>query len=32
VGIFLAVNRVDFQMFFGLTEAANKLIASLTTR
>jgi D-alanyl-D-alanine-carboxypeptidase/D-alanyl-D-alanine-endopeptidase len=32
VGVFVAVNRVDFPMFFGLTDAANKLIASLTTR
>lgn len=32
VGVFVAVSRVDFQMFFGLTEAANKLIASLITR
>jgi D-alanyl-D-alanine-carboxypeptidase/D-alanyl-D-alanine-endopeptidase len=32
VGVFLAVNRVDFQMFFGLADAANKLIASLVTR
>ncbi len=32
VGVFLAVNRVDFPMFFGLTGAANRLIASLVTR
>ncbi len=32
VGVFVAVNRVDFPMFFALTEAANKLIASLVTR
>ncbi len=32
VGVFLAVNRVDFAMFSGLTEAANALIASLVTR
>ncbi len=32
VGVFLAVNRVDFPMFFGLTDTANKLIASLVTR
>jgi D-alanyl-D-alanine-carboxypeptidase/D-alanyl-D-alanine-endopeptidase len=32
VGVFVAVNRVDFPMFFGLTEAAHKLIASLVTR
>jgi D-alanyl-D-alanine-carboxypeptidase/D-alanyl-D-alanine-endopeptidase len=32
VGVFVAVNRVDFQMFFALTAAANKLIATLVTR
>ena len=32
VGVFVAVNRVDFPMFFGLTEAVHKLIASLATR
>jgi D-alanyl-D-alanine-carboxypeptidase/D-alanyl-D-alanine-endopeptidase len=32
VGVFVAVNRVDFPMFFGLTDTANKLIASLVTR
>lgn len=32
VGLFVAVNRADFAMFFGLTGAANKLIASLVTR
>ncbi len=32
VGVFVAVNRVDFPMFFGLTEAAHKLVASLVTR
>ncbi len=32
VGVFVAVNRVDFPMFFALTDAANKLIASLVTR
>ena len=32
VGLFVAVNRVDFAMFFGLTEAANELIANLVTR
>jgi D-alanyl-D-alanine-carboxypeptidase/D-alanyl-D-alanine-endopeptidase len=31
-GVFLAVNRVDFPMFFALAGAANKLIASLVTR
>jgi hypothetical protein len=30
--VFLAINRVDFPMFFALTGAANKLIASLVTR
>ena len=32
VGLFVAVNRVDFAMFFGLTNAANMLIANLVTR
>jgi D-alanyl-D-alanine-carboxypeptidase/D-alanyl-D-alanine-endopeptidase len=32
VGVFVAVNRVDFPMFFGLTDAVNKLIANLVTR
>ena len=32
VGVFVAVNRVDFPMFFGMTEAAHKLIATLATR
>jgi D-alanyl-D-alanine-carboxypeptidase/D-alanyl-D-alanine-endopeptidase len=32
VGVFVAVNRVDFPMFFGLTDALHKLIASLVTR
>ncbi len=32
VGAFVAVNRVDFPMFFGLMEALHKLIASLATR
>jgi D-alanyl-D-alanine-carboxypeptidase/D-alanyl-D-alanine-endopeptidase len=31
-GVFLAVTRVDFPMFFALTGAVNKLIASLATR
>lgn len=31
-GVFVAVNRVNFAMFFGLTEAANGLIATLATR
>ena len=32
VGIFDGVNRVDFTMFFGLTMAANELLASLAPR
>lgn len=32
VGLFVAVSRVDFAMFFALTEAANALIANLVTR
>jgi D-alanyl-D-alanine-carboxypeptidase/D-alanyl-D-alanine-endopeptidase len=32
VGVFVAVNRVDFQMFFGMTGAVNQLIANLVTR
>jgi serine-type D-Ala-D-Ala carboxypeptidase/endopeptidase len=32
VGIFVGVNRVDFTMFFGLTMAANELLASLASR
>ena len=32
VGVFLAVNRVDFPMFLGLAGAANNLLASLATR
>jgi serine-type D-Ala-D-Ala carboxypeptidase/endopeptidase len=32
VGVFVAVNRVDFAMFYSLTEAANALIATLVTR
>ncbi|AWN42921.1 D-alanyl-D-alanine-carboxypeptidase/endopeptidase AmpH [Methylobacterium durans] len=32
VGVFVVVNRADFAMFSGLTDAANKLIASLVTR
>ena len=32
VGVFVAVNRVDFPMFFALTDAGYKLIASLVTR
>jgi D-alanyl-D-alanine-carboxypeptidase/D-alanyl-D-alanine-endopeptidase len=29
VGVFVAVNRIDFGMFAGLTEGANELVASL---
>lgn len=32
VGVFFAVNRVDFGMFFALTTAANELLSNLTTR
>ena len=32
VGVFVAVNRVDFSMFSGLTDGANKLIGNLVTR
>ena len=32
VGLFIAVNRVDFTMFAGLTKAANELLASLAPR
>lgn len=32
VGVFVAANRVDFQMFFGVADAAKKLIASLVPR
>ena len=32
VGLFVAVNRVDFTMFNGLTAAANELLASLAPR
>ncbi|WP_036260167.1 D-alanyl-D-alanine-carboxypeptidase/endopeptidase AmpH [Methylocapsa aurea] len=32
VGLFVAVNRVDFAMFSRLTDAANALIATLVTR
>jgi len=31
-GIFVVVNRVDFAMFYGLTAAANSMLASLVTR
>ena len=32
VGLFVAVNRVDFTMFFRFTTAANELLASLAPR
>ena len=32
VGVFVAVNRVDFKMFYGLTGGVHKLIASLVRR
>jgi D-alanyl-D-alanine-carboxypeptidase/D-alanyl-D-alanine-endopeptidase len=32
VGAFVAVNRLDFDMFAGLTAAVNDLIANLLTR
>jgi serine-type D-Ala-D-Ala carboxypeptidase/endopeptidase len=32
VGVFVAVSRVDFAMFHGMTQGANDLIANLTTR
>ena len=32
VGLFVAVNRVDFAMFYGLVGAANGLIANFVTR
>jgi serine-type D-Ala-D-Ala carboxypeptidase/endopeptidase len=32
IGLFVAVNRVDFAMFYGLVGAANGLIANLVTR
>jgi len=32
VGVFVAVNKLDFNMFHGMTEAANDLIANLVTR
>ena len=32
VGVFVAVNRVDFAMFYGITAAVNDLIANLVTR
>ena len=32
VGVFLVVNRIDFAMYHGLTEAANGIIANLAPR
>jgi D-alanyl-D-alanine-carboxypeptidase/D-alanyl-D-alanine-endopeptidase len=32
VGLFIAVNRVDFSMSYGLTGAANELLSSLAPR
>jgi len=32
VGLFVAVNRLDFAMFYGLTNSANQLLASLAPR
>ena len=32
VGLLVAVNRVDFSMFYGLTGAANELLSSLAPR
>ena len=32
VGVFVAVNKIDFGMFAGLTEGANELIASLAPK
>ena len=31
-GVFVAVNRLDFQMFYGMTATVNDLIANLMTR
>jgi len=31
-GLFVAINRADFTMFFGLSTAANELLASLAPR
>jgi hypothetical protein len=30
--VFVAVNKIDFSMFAGLTEGANELIASLAPK
>lgn len=32
VGVFVAINSLDFSTFFGLTESVHKLIGSLVTR
>jgi D-alanyl-D-alanine-carboxypeptidase/D-alanyl-D-alanine-endopeptidase len=32
VGVFVAVNRVDFRMYHGMAAAVNDLIANLVTR
>jgi D-alanyl-D-alanine-carboxypeptidase/D-alanyl-D-alanine-endopeptidase len=32
VGLFVCINRVDLTMFSGLTNAANELLASPTSR
>jgi len=32
VGVFAAVNKVDFRMFYGMSSAANNIIANLVTR
>jgi D-alanyl-D-alanine-carboxypeptidase/D-alanyl-D-alanine-endopeptidase len=32
VGVFVAVNRVDFEMFYGMTKAANAIVATLVPR
>ena len=32
VGLLVAVNRVDFSMFYGLTGAANELLSTLAPR
>ena len=32
VGVFVAVSRLDFAMFYALTTSANNLIGNLVTR
>lgn len=32
VGVFVAVNKADFRMFYGMSSAANNIIANLVTR